>query len=257
MKNLSINKSTKTKKYFHGIALKAPTKQEFDKYIEIWNEKYDNEFNDYNHELVLDCVFVDYNNSNKAIKEMYIKCVLLDKLYGTNIKYMDGLIKHLSSIENFEQMLQSGNPELVNIMKRVKKDNNKVINYLSFASKYCRRYNPTAFPIYDSIVKDILKYYMHTTNFYIGNKVDFNDYCQYKNVVDQFIKAHPFVENYVMLDRYLWTMGKEKINGISLVNKIREAKNAQKLNYIAKQIGAKENLSAEELEDFVVHKFDL
>ena len=253
-----INKSTKSKKYFHGVSLKTPTKDEFDKYIKIWNEKYDQEFKGYNHELVLDAVFKDYNHSNKAIKEMYIKCVLLDKLYGTNIKYMDELIKHLSSIENFNKMIEEGNPEIVNIMKKVKRDNDKTINYLSFASKYCRRYNPTAFPIYDSIVRDILKYYMHTTNFYSGEKVDFNDYCQYKNVVDQFIKAYPFVKNYIMFDRYLWAMGKEKINGIRIiVNKIREAKNIIDLNNIAKQIGAKENLTAEELEDFVVNKFDL
>ena len=252
-----INKSTKSKKYFHGVSLKTPTKDEFDKYIKIWNEKYDQEFNDYNHEFVLDAVFKDYNHSNKAIKEMYIKCVLLDKFYGTNIKHMDELIKHLASIDNFNKMIEEGNLEIVNIMKRVKRDNNKTINYLSFASKYCRRYNPTAFPIYDSIVKDILKYYMFTTNFYNGGKVDFNDYCQYKNVVDQFIKTYPFVKNYVMLDRYLWAMGKEKINGIRFVNKIRELKDIEDLNYIAKQIGAKEDLTAEELEYFVVNKFDL
>ncbi|MDD3999276.1 MAG: hypothetical protein PHX62_00065 [Bacilli bacterium] len=52
-------------------------------------------------------VFADNNHINRAIKEMYLKCVLLNSIYSTNIKYMDNLVKHLSSIENFEEMLKN------------------------------------------------------------------------------------------------------------------------------------------------------
>ena len=41
---IKLNKRTKNKKYFHGVDLKLPTKEEFEKYINLWNNKYDNEF---------------------------------------------------------------------------------------------------------------------------------------------------------------------------------------------------------------------
>ena len=106
----------------------------------------------------------------------------------------------------------------------------KIINYLSFASKYCRRYNPKAFPIFDSIVKDMLEYYIANTNFYKGTKPDLTDYVQYKEVVDQFIKAYPFVQNYVMLDRYLWAMGKQKLEGINQLKKLKDKDLINKIN---------------------------
>lgn len=256
-KQLELKRSSKNKKYFHGVNLKEPSLEEFNKYIALWNDKYESKYDDYNHELVLDNVFKDYNNSNKVIKEMYIKCVLLDKLYGTNIKYLDDLIKHLSSIDNFNEMLEQGNPELVNIMKAVKVEDD-TINYLSFASKYCRRYNPKAFPIFDSIVKDMLEYYIANTNFYKGAKPDLTDYVQYKEVVDQFIKAYPFVQNYVMLDRYLWAMGKQKLEGINQLKKLKDKDCDNKdIIKICKKVKARENISIAELEDFIIRKYDL
>ena len=257
LKQIEFKRSSKNKKYFHGINLKEPSLEEFNKYIAIWNDKYNKEHDDYNHEIVLDSVFKDYNNSNKVIKEMYIKCTLLDKLYGTNIKHMDELIKHLSSIDNFNEMLENGNPELVNIMKEVNVEGD-TINYLSFASKYCRMYNPKDFPIFDNIVKDMLEYYISNTNFYNGEKPVLTDYVQYKEVVNQFIKVYPFIQNYIMFDRYLWVMGKQKLEGINQIRRLKD-KNCdnKEVIKICKKVKAKENLSVAELEDFIIRKYDL
>ncbi len=263
MKQFELKRGTKSYKYFHGIDLPMPSEAVYKKYIKIFNDKYvKSEFgNDFNTEILLDNLFKEYNHSNKAVKEMFVKCVLLDKFYSTNIKYMDDLIYHLSMIDEniYQTMLANGDPQLVNIMKEVKLRNNEKINYLSFASKYCKRYNEKCFPIYDTIVKDILKYYLSTTDFYKNDeKINWTDYVSYKKVVDEFIKTFPFIENYVMLDRYLWAMGKEKLEGINLVKEIKTAKNDEdKLNKIALRINYNGKITAENLEKFVVEKYNL
>ena len=256
MKKFEFKKGTKTDKYFHGVKLSVPTESEYKKYIKMWNDRYAK--NDYiNHETILDLVFKENNHSNKVVKEMFIKCVLLDKFYSTNIKHMDDLIYHLTMIDEnqYKTMLANGNAELVNIMKEVKLGNNEKINYLSFASKYCKRYNEKCFPIYDTIVKDVLKYYVETTHFY-KDKIDWTDYASYKKVVDEFMKTYPFIENYVMLDRYLWIMGKEKLAGINYIKQINKA-NQKELSNIAKKVNHNGNLTKEELKEFIVRKHNL
>ena len=258
MEKFEFKRSTKKYKYFNGIILKEPSEKEFNKYIDIWNKKYNKELaGDFSHEKILDYVFTKNNSSNKNILEMYEKCVLLDKLYSTNVKHMDSLVKHLASIENFNEMLSSGNPELVNVMKMVEKDDGTIIKYMSFASKYCRRYNPKDFPVFDTIVKDIFSHYLYTLKFYRRrDKIDLTDYVSFKNVADEFLNAYPFVKDYVQLDHYLWTMGKEKLQAISYIKKIRKSKDDLKqIQNIAKI----ENFSGDllNLENFIVNKYDL
>ena len=243
---------------FYGVELEEPTKKEYDKYIKIWFDKYDNEFiGDFNHELFLDIIFKDYNHSNKVVKDMLVKTIVLDKLYSLNIKYVDDLVKHLTQIDNLNERLKNGDTELVNEMKKVNLPNGKTINYLSFASKYCRRYNPEQYPIYNSIVKQVLSHYNSNLHFY-SDKINWSDYTCYKKVVDAFMKCYPFIENYVMLDHYLWTMGKEKLQEISLVKKSQKHKgDLGKLQDIAKGLNYKEKLSAENLEKYIIKQYDL
>ncbi len=263
MKGFELKRSTKFHKYFHGIDLPIPSEAEYKKYVKKWDDKYGkSEYGpEFNTENLLDEIFKEYNHSNKNVKEMFIKCVLLDKFYSTNIKHMVDLVQNLCNIDEneYKNMLENGTPQLVNIMKKVALEKDKDINYLSFASKYCKRYNEKCFPIYDTIVKDVLKHYLSTINFYTSDKnVDWSDYTSYKRVVDEFIKAFPFIENYVMLDRYLWTMGKEKLEGIKLFEEIEKAKdNKDNLNKIAQSIKYNGEVSTENLEEFVVKKYGL
>ena len=244
---------TKQKPNFKGVQLKPPTQAEFDKYIDIWNKKY----NKYNHEAILDGVFKKWNSDTDVLC-MYIRCIMLDKFYGTNIKYIDELVHHLLSIKDLHKRIHAGDLDVIDEMQKVKKPNGKYIHYRSFVSKYCRRYNPQAYPIYDSIVKEVLEYYVNTTKFYTGKQpIDWKNYKVFKDVVDQFIKAYPFVKNYIMLDRYLWTMGKEKIEGIRLYNQIQTAKNttdpvkqAKKLDEIRNKLNMP-NATVQDLEDAV------
>lgn len=260
MSYLDFKRKNQNRMYFYGIDLKEPSEKEFKKYIDIWNNKYNREFvAGFDHEKLLNIVFEDYNHSNKNVKDMYIKCVMLDKLYSTNIKYMDSLVKHLVSIENLDEMLSNGDAELVNIIKKVQVDDDKTINYMSFASKYCNRYNPEYYPVYDTIVKEIFSYYLSTLSFYKRkDKVELKDYASFKNVVDEFLKAYPFIKNYTQLDNYLWTMGKEKLQGINLVKKVRKNENdIKKLQAIAKELNYQGELTAEQLEEFIVKQYDL
>ncbi|MDD3999277.1 MAG: hypothetical protein PHX62_00070 [Bacilli bacterium] len=144
-------------------------------------------------------------------------------------------------------------------MKSVKKSNGDDINYLSFASKYCRRYNPSEYPIFDNIVKDVLKNYLSTTNFYQQEeKIDFGNYVSYKKVVEAFIKKYSFIKNYLEFDQYLWCMGKEKLEAINLIKKTRKNKDNKKiLATICKKLSINENYKAAEIETYITSKNDI
>lgn len=261
MAGIEFKRRTSKHKYFHGIDLKKPGEGEFEKYIDIWKSKYNKEFApSLDHEKLLNAVFKNCNYSDKVVNE-YAKCVMLDKLYSTNIKYMDNLVNHLVSIDNLNEMLNNGDAELVNKIKKVEKNNGETINYISFASKYCNRCNPEKYPVYDTIVKDVLSYYFFNLPFYKRadkDKVDFNNYEFFKNVADKFLEEYPFIKNYTQLDNFLWTMGKEKIQGINLVKKIRNnASDILQLQAIAKELNCENELTAEGLEKFIVNQYEL
>ena len=43
-KQLELKRSSKNKKYFHGVNLKEPSLEEFNKYIALWNDKYESKY---------------------------------------------------------------------------------------------------------------------------------------------------------------------------------------------------------------------
>lgn len=144
-----------------------------------------------------------YNNNLDSI---LIKCTVLNDFYSTNIFNKYEVAKHILSL-NIDDRLQKGDPTLVNDIAKV-----TILDkyFYSFASKYCSHHNPKEYPIYDSYVVRVLKYFKKEDKKLNFNNDDLKKYEKFKNILIDFQKQY-HIEEYDLkdLDRYLWQLGKE------------------------------------------------
>ena len=119
--------------------------------------------------------------------------------------------KHILSL-NIDSRLQNGDISLVDEIKRVQM-NNKIINNYSFATKYCSHHNSLDYPIYDSYVDEILRYFRNTDNFSKFSNDDLKNYAKFKTILIDFKSFYNLDEyNLKQIDQYLWQLGKEHFN---------------------------------------------
>lgn len=59
-------------------------------------------------------------------------------------------------------------------------------NFYSFASKYCSHHNPLDYPIYDSFVDEILRYFRNRDGFSEFQDGDLKDYVKFKSILIDF-----------------------------------------------------------------------
>ena len=81
--------------------------------------------------------------------------------------------------------------------------------FYSFASKYCSHHQPIEYPIYDSYVEKVLKYFFKKDKLIKFENNDLKQYETFKKILLEFQKAYN-IEEYSLkdLDRYLWQLGK-------------------------------------------------
>lgn len=150
-------------------------------------------------------------DNNCTLKEIYKKVVLLNSLYSTNIYATFDVAINISQIKNFKDRVLKGDIELVDEIRKntiggVTKD------FYSFATKYCHHHNPDSYPIYDSIVKDMLLIYLkkvQPNKRYYRNRM--KEYGYFKSAIDQLADCWNLSEEYRYrkLDKFLWKKGKE------------------------------------------------
>ena len=179
-----------------------PSVEEVEKYLKQWDalENYVNQENS------LDKLFFDLIPENKLIEDILIKCSTLNDFYSTNIFSIFPIAKHILQLD-IDERLKSGDLTLIediadkNVMGRR--------NY-SFASKYCSHHNPKQFPIYNSYVDKVLRYFRKTDKFSSFKNDDLQDYIKFKAILEEF-KVYYSLEQYNLkdLDKYLWLLGKE------------------------------------------------
>ncbi len=83
-------------------------------------------------------------------------------------------------------------------------------NCYSFATKYCSHHNPIEYPIYDSYVEKVLKYFRKKDKFAVFKNADLKDYQQFKKILLTFRSYYGLEEfNLKEIDQYMWQLGKE------------------------------------------------
>lgn len=184
--------------------LPTPSKEEVDKYLSLWDS-----LDDYvEQEHALDKLFFGVFKTNDTIENILIKCSVLNDFYSTNIFKVYPIAKHILGL-NIDDRLNKHDPTLVNDIANVT-ISGKSKYFYSFASKYCSHHDPLNYPIYDSYIEKVLKYFKKKDKLIKFNNDDLKHYELFKQILLDFQKAYNIEEyNLKDLDRYLWQLGKK------------------------------------------------
>lgn len=146
---------------------------------------------------------------NVEMDDVLIKVCSLNDFYNTNIFSPFIVAKHIVSLK-IDDRLKNNDLELVNDIAKTKVNENKEINFYSFATKYCSHHKPKVYPIYDSFVEKLLMYFKREDKFYKFKKSDLRNYSDYRNILVEFQKFYGLEKyNLKEIDKYLWQAGKE------------------------------------------------
>ncbi|OGV31339.1 MAG: hypothetical protein A2020_11445 [Lentisphaerae bacterium GWF2_45_14] len=187
-----------------------PCETEVNKYLEKWDtlENYSLQ------EKTLDKLFFSLSPHNTAIDDILIKTSCLNDFYSTNVFSIFTVAKHILSIKDFDERLNSGDLSLVSEIANVP-DLGR--SFYSFASKYCSHHRPLFFPIFDSYVEKTLFFFIHKKSIHHLGEVGkgefgkhIRNYETFVDVIFTFRTAYG-LEKYSIkeIDQYLWLLGKE------------------------------------------------
>lgn len=185
------------------VLIPPPTKEQVLYWLGKWNE-----LKDYSiQEEAIDELFAGSYKSNKELKNIMIKCSILNDFYSTNIFKIYPVACRILELD-IDDRLATGDITLVNDIATVIINGKKKYFY-SFASKYCSHHNQAEFPIYDSYVDVILRYFRKVDKFYNFKNEDLKDYRKLKNILLKFREYYSLQEfSLKELDKYLWQFGK-------------------------------------------------
>ncbi len=177
------------------------------KYLDRWRDQ-GNESTD----AALRRLF-DTMPNNVDAGEVSVKVSALNGLYATSIYGVVQMARHIVSL-NIDDPLSSGraDPDLVERIARLEQKGKVRRNY-SFATKYCSFHRPDVYPIYDSLVVEILNGLLKQgeafDTFEPGETWN-GDYGVYCRSVAGF-RRHFGLDEFSIrdIDKYLWMVAKE------------------------------------------------
>lgn len=186
------------------IDVPTPSKEQVEYYLAKWDELE----NYHLQEDALDKLFFKLCPKNTDITDVLLKVSTLNDFYSTNIFSVYPVAKHILSL-GIDARLKAGDVTLVNDIKQIT-INGTERNFYSFASKYCSHHNPLDYPIYDSYVDAVLRYFRNRDGFASFADGDLKDYVHFKGALIDFRVFYGLEEyNLKQLDKYVWLLGKE------------------------------------------------
>ena len=176
--------------------------------VEFYLEKWEGLENYRLQEDALNKLFFELCPKNADISDVLLKSATLNNFYSTNIFSIYPVAKHICSLD-IDSRLITGDVTLVqDIQYLTISDTQK--NFYSFASKYCSHHNPLEYPIYDSFVDEILRYFRNRDGFSDFQDGDLKDYVKFKSILINFSNFFGLNKyNLKQIDQYVWQLGKE------------------------------------------------
>lgn len=181
--------------------------------VDFWCQEWKNTEGYSERESALNQLFKKYCPYNIELNDILIKVCTLNDFYSTNIYNVAKVAKEIKNI-SIDERLKSQERDVsivVDLISAVKNATKKS-NY-SFATKYCSHHKPDIYPIYDSYVDLLLRYYRDNWGF--GGVCQFKDndlknYNTFCNVIDKFQEYYN-LEKYSIkdIDKFLWQVGKK------------------------------------------------
>ena len=186
------------------IVISKPSAIEVEKYLKSWKNLKNYKLQ----EDALDKLFFELLPSNEEISDILLKVATLNDFYSTNIFSVYPVAEHILSLK-IDERLRQGDVTLVNEIQNVT-INGVTRKFYSFSTKYCSHHNSKEYPIYDSYVEKVLKYFRKTDKFSNFKNADLKDYQKFKNIIIAFREYYGLEEfNLKEIDQYLWQLGKE------------------------------------------------
>lgn len=183
-----------------------PSTEEVEKYLSRWDvlENYALQ------ESALNKLFAHTYPKNTDLDDVAVKAAALNAFYGTNIFDIFRVARHILALD-IDKRLHSGDAQLVADIADVQMANGKHKRFYSFASKYCSHHNPNDYPIYDSYVDRLLRYFRDVDTFSKFKNDELKNYAAFKRILLTFRETYQ-LEQYTIkqIDQYLWQLGKEK-----------------------------------------------
>lgn len=201
---VSVSKTVRRKKSNPDII--RPCKDEIAAYLQRWKtlENYALQ------ESALNKLFFHTYPCNNDMDDVLIKVSVLNDFYSTNIYSPYSVAKRIVSLD-IDARLSAGDDTLVGDIAQVTMDNGKMKNFNSFATKYCSHHMPLEYPIYDSYVDLLLRYFRDVDGFANFKNDELKNYPKFKQLLLQF-RDYYELEPYSLkeIDMYLWQLGKIK-----------------------------------------------
>ena len=187
--------------------LPPPSIDQVEYYLAQWEELEDYRLQ----EDALDRLFFNLCPENVDISAILLKVSVLNDFYSTNIYKVFPVAKRILSL-HIDERLQHGDGTLVDDIKKVM-ISGQTKNFYSFATKYCSHHKPLDFPIYDSYVDEVLRYYRNMDGFSSFRNDELKIYTRFKSILEEFRRFYHLEKyNLKKLDKYLWQLGKKHFN---------------------------------------------
>ena len=184
-----------------------PTAAQIEECILFWrkNPKYQDQ------KQSLDRLFLKLCPRHDAVADVLSKVCVLNTIFGTNVYHPYEVAKHIASLR-VRQRIEDGDLTVVNEIALVPVDE-KTVNFYSFASKYCHRYNPEKFPIYDSFVEKMLMHFRKSgkkDGFAQFKRGELKQYPRFVKILGDF-RAHYGLKRFTFrqIDHYFWHVGRK------------------------------------------------
>lgn len=196
--------AAKPRKVPGGVEVPRPSPEQVTYYLRKWDalENY------HLQECALDKLFHQLCPENKTIEDILLKAATLNDFYSTNIYSIFPVAKHILELD-IDSRLTEGRVELVDEIQTVV-IGGKEHHFYSFASKYCSHHNEKDFPIYDSFVDEVLRYFRARDGFARFRNEELKVYPRFKELLIEFRSAYGLGQfSLKEVDKYIWQLGKE------------------------------------------------
>lgn len=176
--------------------------------VEFYLAKWDELDNYHLQENALNKLFFELCPKNTDVIDILLKASTLNDFYSTNIFSIYPVAKHICDLD-IDARLKAGDVTLVRDIQYVTIGNTER-NFYSFASKYCSHHNPLDYPIYDSYVDEVLRYFRNRDSFSDFQDGDLKDYVKFKGILIDFHTFYGLSKyNLKQIDQYVWQLGKD------------------------------------------------
>lgn len=123
-----------------------------------------------------------------------------------DVLYLFSISKNIYYLD-FDKDVQEGDEKLVMDVSKVEVDG-KEKQFYSFATKFCNRHNPKAYPVYDEEIGKALLHFKKVDSFYDFKDEKLEDYHEFKKILLEFRKHYDLEEiEFKDLEKYLRHIG--------------------------------------------------